>query len=216
MNPYYILTRMIVGINVWKSYVEFILEGFNAQLNESVTAETEEITTLIENARNNLITAIAATKFHVKQSQEIWKPYSGFELEILNKFNNPEQIQRVKKMYLDRLAVLHTSCEETFNDYSSFVTAHDNSNYEDNMVKANKIYSRTKQAAEERDFFELKLVSSGYSLDSFYEYIENEKVSKLMSSPNNVRNLYERAIILYCIDPTLWDDYILYLASIEF
>lgn len=176
-----------------------------------MTTESEKLTNLIESTRSDLITAVAATKYHVKQSQEIWKPYADFELEILNKFNNPEQLQKVKKVYLDRLGVLHTSYEETFTDYSGFVTAHDNANYEENMVNANRIYSKTKRAAEERDLLELKLVSTNYSLDAFYEYIENEKISKLMSSPNNVRNLYERAIIIYCVDPTLWDDYILYL-----
>lgn len=157
---------------------------------------------------------MAATKFDVKNSQLIWKPYSEFELEVLNRFNDPEQLKRVKSMYLDRLAVLHIDCEETFNAYSSFVTAHDNTHYESNMVESNKIYAKTKRAAEGRDIFELKLVSSNYSLDSFYEYIENEKVSKSMSSLNNVRNLYERAIVLYCVDPTLWDDYILYLVKL--
>lgn len=207
------LYKCDLGINVWKSYVEFILEQFHAQFDESITTESEEITDLIAQTRNDLLTAVAATKFDVKNSQSIWKPYSEFELEVLNKFNNPEQLKRVKSMYLDRLAVLHIDCEDTFNSYSSFVTAHDNTNYESNMLESNKIYAKTKRAAEDRDIFEMKLVSSNYSLDSFYEYIENEKVSKSMSSLNNVRNLYERAIILYCVDPTLWDDYILYLVK---
>ena len=196
-------------INVYKSFVEFILEEYH---NHSCT-NTEDITTLIESTRLDLLSAVAGTRYDVKQSQVIWKPYSEFELEVLQRLNTPEQLQRVKTMYLDRLAVLHIDCQDTFDAYSSFVTAYDNSNYESNMVQSNKVFSKTKRAADERDFYELKLVSSNDSLEAYYEYIESEQLSKNMSSLNNVRNLYERAIVKYCVDPTLWDDYILYLTE---
>jgi hypothetical protein len=201
-----------IAINIWKDYIEYILENFYPQLNDdddnSTTAE------LIKTTRTELLKAVGATKYHIKQSQEIWKPYSEFELAILNKFkNNTEQLERVKKMYLDRLHVLHIDCDDTFSSYSGFVTTWDNANYETNMSETNKIYAKTKKASEERDVFEMKLVSTGFALDTFYEYIENEKITKCMANSNLVRCLYERAIIYYCTDPTLWDDYILYLVS---
>lgn len=114
-------------------------------------------------------------------------------------------------MYLDRLATLHLDCESTFSAYSTFISTYDNSNYEDTMVKANKIYAKTKKAAEERDRYELQLDSTGYSLDAFNQYIEYEKRTKVMFSLIHVRSIYERAIVYYCTDPTLWDDYILFL-----
>lgn len=34
-----------------------------------------------------------------------------------------------------------------------------------------------------------------------------------MFSLNHVRNLYERALAIYCTDVGLWDDYILFLVN---
>lgn len=167
----------------------------------------------IEAYREDLLKAVRACTAHVQQSQQVWKLYSQFELDILNKFKTEDQLELVKKMYLTRLSVLHMDYEDTFNAYSSFISNYENSNYEESMVHANKIFAKTKVAAEERDNYEMKLVSSGYALESFYEYIDYEKNTKSMFSLNNVRALYERAVLIYCTDPSLWNDYILFLVK---
>jgi hypothetical protein len=187
------------------------LSKFNADLPEDIIDLDESVEEFVDETRQDLLKAVRATTSHVKQSQEIWKPYAEFELLLLERFKQPDQLERVKKMYLDRLSVLHIDCQDTFDAYSSFVTNYDNANYEKNMVEANKIYAKTKKAAEERDVYELQLASLGYTLDSFYQYIEYEKSTKNMFSLNHVRSLYERAIVIYCTDAALWDDYILFL-----
>ncbi|KAG2203761.1 hypothetical protein INT47_012694 [Mucor saturninus] len=207
MNLYMQAQEDYLSMTIWKDYVDFILENFHDKFDNA----TEEDTELIESTREDILVAVRATQFHIKQSQEIWKPFVEFEIEILNKFKKPEQQQRVKQLFLSRLAVLHIDYQDTFDSFSTFTSTWDNSKYEETMKEANKIYSHTKSAAEERDLFEINIVSSGYTLDAFYQYIENEKISKFMTSVNNVRCLYERAIVYYCTDPTLWDDYILYL-----
>ncbi|ORE06408.1 hypothetical protein BCV72DRAFT_125331 [Rhizopus microsporus var. microsporus] len=203
----FLIHMLLLAIDIWKSYTEFIMEKFYKSF-ETMDKEDEE---LIETTREDLLKAVSATTFHVKRSQEIWRLYAQFETDVMNKFKKPEQIARVKKIYLDRLDVLHIDCEETFNAYSTYITAWDNANYESNMVEANKIYAATKVAADERDVFEQKLVTDGYALDTFYEYIENEKAAKNKFSLNNIRCLYERAILIYCTDPGLWNDYIMFL-----
>lgn len=50
------------------------------------------------------------------------------------------------------------ACEETFNRYSNLISSWDNANYEETMVQKNKLYAGIKKAAEERDFYERKLV----------------------------------------------------------
>lgn len=202
------LTYLALAIDIWKSYTEFILERFY-KLFEEMDQEND----LIDSTREDLLKAVRATVYHVKRSQEIWRLYVQFEIDVMNKFKNPDQVERVKKVYLDRLNVLHIDCEETFNGYSTYITAWDNNNYEENMVQANKIYADTKRAADERDVFEQKLIAAQYSINAFYEYIENEKIAKNKFSLNNVRCLYERAILIYCTDPNLWNDYILFLVS---
>jgi hypothetical protein len=214
LNAFYVvLKNQFVAIAVWKDYIDYILSNFNADLPNDIIEQDETVEEFVDQTRQDLLKAVRATTSHIKQSQEIWKSYAHFELSLLERFKQDDQLERVKKMYLDRLAVLHIDCQDTFDAYSSFVTNYDNANYEKSMVEANKIYTKTKKAAEERDVYELQLVSSGYLLDSFYQYIEHEKTTKNMFSLNHVRSLYERAIVIYCTDPTLWDDYILFLVK---
>ncbi|KAI8357893.1 hypothetical protein EDC96DRAFT_244640 [Choanephora cucurbitarum] len=204
-----------VSIAIWKDYTEYILENFYKDFTDNITTLDESVEDWIDHTRQDLLKAVRASSNHVKQSQEIWKLYSEFELAILGRFNEDEyQLSRTKKMYLDRLAVLHIDCEDTFNSYSQFVTQYSNTNYEESMLEANKIYAKTKAAAEERDYYELQLTSTGYALDTFYQYIEYELTTKNMFALNHVRSLYERAIIYYCTDPSLWDDYILFLVNL--
>ncbi|KAI8877320.1 hypothetical protein K501DRAFT_43393 [Backusella circina FSU 941] len=105
---------------------------------------------------------------------------------------------------------MHMDCEETFSLYSSFISAwKSDANYEETMIRANKIYAKTKAEAEKRDWYEMELINTGYALDTFYQYIEKEK--ELKPQLNYIRSLYERAIAVYCTDQVLWNDYILYL-----
>ncbi|KAI8997340.1 hypothetical protein BDB01DRAFT_770691 [Pilobolus umbonatus] len=199
-----------LSINIWKSYVEYISHKFH-QTFDNATEESEDLTEYIKIVREDIMKAVRATSHHIKGSQQIWKLYSQFEMDVLEKFKTEDQKKRVQNMYLARLDTLHMDYEDTFNSYSSFITAYDNEHYEDNMIEANKIYASLKVAAEARDIYEQQLISTGYSLDAFYQYIENEKYMRTMSSVNNVRALYERAIVYYCTDVSLWDDYIIYL-----
>ncbi|RCH97173.1 Squamous cell carcinoma antigen recognized by T-cells 3 [Rhizopus stolonifer] len=195
-----------LSIDIWKSFTEFVLEKFYKAF-ETMEEEDED---LIESTREDLTRAVRVTTQHIKRSQEIWSLYLQFEVDLMNRFKNPDQAARVKGVYLTRLGNLHLDCEKTFNDYSTYVTAWDNENYEQNMVEANKIYAETKRQADEVDFYEENLIENGYSLDAFYEYIEAEKQKKSFSL-NSIRCLYERAILIYCTDPGLWNEYILFL-----
>ncbi|KAI8643790.1 hypothetical protein BD408DRAFT_414217 [Parasitella parasitica] len=211
LSLYNLAEQDYLSINIWKDYVDFVLDKFHECFNQDITVQDESVAEFIEQTRQDLLKAVRATSAHVKQSQQIWKPYSEFELEILQQFKDADQLNRVRKMYLDRLTVLHMDYEDTFNAYSTFVSTYDNSNYEETMIKANKIYAKTKKAAEERDYYEMQLESLGYSLDAFNQYIDYEKRTKVMFSLVHVRSIYERAIVYYCTDPSLWNDYILFL-----
>ncbi|KAI7871253.1 hypothetical protein BDF14DRAFT_1764920 [Spinellus fusiger] len=199
-------------ISVWKSYTEFILEKFNVAWDKE-GEEEESKHVLVETTREALLKAVRATHHHVSQSHEIWNVYGEFEVRILKYFESPETLSHVKQVYLNRLEALHMECEQTFNAYSNLIGAYDNDHYEANMVEANKIYAKTKEAANERGVFEHQLIQSGYALDTFYEYIENEKIAKKKFSLNAVRNLYERAVAIYCTDVGLWNDYVLFLVE---
>ncbi|KAI9493907.1 hypothetical protein BDB00DRAFT_821201 [Zychaea mexicana] len=201
-------TRDYFSIPIWESFVDYTLEQFDNKWEDKQ---------VVEDTRENLVRAVRATEHHISQSQRIWIKFIEFETQALKVKDSmqqdfdPKQLERVKQLYRDRLDTLHTSSEETFNKYSTFNTNFDNQNYEQSMLKANKIYSKVKEAAEVRDQFELQLKQTNNALDTFYEYISNESINKDKYSLNNIRNLYERAVAIYCTDVTLWDNYVTFL-----
>ena len=50
-------------------------------------------------------------------------------------------------------------------------------------------------------------------MEDFYAYIGYEKKTWDKYSLNHTRNLYERAVTIYCTDVGLWDNYITFLVS---
>ena len=70
----------------------------------------------------------------------------------------PDQLIVVEKLFLDQLAAPHLAIEETFQQYSRFVTRFDNQNYDASLPAANKIYSVSKTASDEREPQETALV----------------------------------------------------------
>ena len=72
--------------------------------------------------------------------------------------------------YLMKFWNIFAASEETFNDFSTFNTNFDNQNYEESMLKANKLYSKTKAAAEVRDQYELQLVN--YIREKYWKELE--------------------------------------------
>ncbi|CDH56568.1 squamous cell carcinoma antigen recognized by t-cells 3-like [Lichtheimia corymbifera JMRC:FSU:9682] len=203
MSLYERASEDYLSIPIWKSFVEYVLELFDNRLDNKDR---------VNRTRANLKKAVNATRWHISQSQEIWNSYIQFQVEWLEHLESPtsEQLDQVMQDYLERLGTLHTDHESTFSQYSTFNTKWDNANYEKNMLRANKVYSKTKAMMNECDHFELKLAESGYSLAMFCEYIEVMKL-KEKSFLNYTQNLYERAVALYCTDVALWDDYIVFL-----
>ncbi|KAI8139243.1 hypothetical protein BJV82DRAFT_627738 [Fennellomyces sp. T-0311] len=203
--------RDYFSIPIWNSFVDRVLEKFDNKFDDPEKVQA---------AREDLSRAARATEHHISQGQQIWSKYIEFETKVLKPFDSeesmqqeldPKQVERVKQLYRNRLDVLHTSAEETFNNFSTFNTTFDNANYEENMLQANKLYAKTQKAIEVRDQYELQLKQTNNALSTFYEYIEYERQTNDRFSLNNTRNLYERAVTIYCTDVGLWDNYITFL-----
>ncbi|ORY95926.1 hypothetical protein BCR43DRAFT_493818 [Syncephalastrum racemosum] len=185
-----------LSIPIWKSFVDYVL-----------TLHDDDV----ESTRQDLLKAVAATNSHIAESHIIWNAYIDFEKRVLEQSPSPEQVERIKARYLERLGTLHMTVADTFSDYSTFITSQDNEHYEDLMLEANKVVSKTKSAVGDRDLYELSLTKPETSVQDYYDYIEFERSLKSKTSVNQVRALYERAVAVYCTDVNLWDDYILFL-----
>lgn len=101
--------------------------------------------------------------------------------------------------------------EETFSEFSAFVTRYSNDNYESTMASASKEYGKGLKALREREVFELQLNQSNGAYEVFAAYLEWELASgSKTGAPALAKTLFERALAIYWQQKTLWEDYACY------
>ncbi|KAG2171308.1 hypothetical protein INT43_002930, partial [Umbelopsis isabellina] len=211
---------LIVAIPIWKSYVDFVITNYKSQAgisdeeDEDVQVKKltdDELQELTEETRKELLAACSATNYHIAESHRIWNEYMDFEQLLMKQSSTPESVQKIRALYLDRLMSIHMAWDQTFENFSTFVSSHDNAQYEETMVAVNQQCSSIKQAIGEREIIESELVQKRYDLNVLHEYLLKEKRAK--TAPSLSQGLYERAVAVHCTDAGLWEDYVLFQVS---
>ena len=104
--------------------------------------------------------------------------------------------------------------EETFSEFSAFVTKYSNDTYESTMASTSKEYGKGLKALREREVFELQLNQSNNAYEVFAAYLEWEQTSgSKTGSPGLTMTLFERTLANYWQQQALWDDYACYTVS---
>ncbi|KAG8984483.1 Splicing factor [Tulasnella sp. JGI-2019a] len=149
---------------------------------------------------------------HLSKSHEVWDLWMNWEEERLitlpasTKSSHAETLQQA---YIARLATPHTNNDQTFQNYSTFVSTHLGPEmYEECLIEATKVRQDAVSAAAERDAYEASLTS----LPAYNAYISWEatprrgkyqrrqkgrnqpKPQDIPPDPALVVALYERAI----------------------
>lgn len=107
--------------------------------------------------------------------------------------------------------------EETFSEFSAFITKYSNDNYESIMSSTSKEYGKALKALREREVFELQLIQSKGSFEVISAYLEWEQSSSpKVHNARVTQSLFERALIIYWQQPSIWVDYIYYGVSKTF
>jgi hypothetical protein len=104
--------------------------------------------------------------------------------------------------------------EETFSDFSAFVTRYNNDNYEAVMSSTSKGYGKALKALRERENFELQLKQSNGSYDVYFAYIEFELSSAKVQIPRLAQTLFERILCVFWQQQPLWLEYTSYAVRI--
>ncbi|KAL6597647.1 hypothetical protein LY90DRAFT_677112 [Neocallimastix californiae] len=195
------------SINIWKEYLEYVIEDYNTSKEEE-----EESLLSVDEIRKLCEKAINVTKFDLTNSHIIWNIYKDFELKILEENPSPENIKKINEMFLDRLKTPHLDIDGTLNSYSNFQSNYDNENYEKNLVAASKRVSKVKYHLKYRQKFEDKISEDPTTLKNFYDYINFELNQKLIEI-KQTRILFEKAISIHCLDPNLWEKYIIFIIN---
>ena len=175
-----------------------------------------------------------ATQYRLNDSHELWNRWMSIELEQLSKAQDARSITRqdidnVRRMFLDRLQIPHSTWDDTSQMFSTFLSRYDEASYESTMVQITQLAKDAKKQWDDREISELKVRRAAESGDvdaqksTMKEYLEWElKQSKLRRKHQPVAPLdlcvalYERALsstALLALDVDTWLDYIVFLSK---
>jgi hypothetical protein len=98
-----------------------------------------------------------ATQYRLNDSSELWNRYISIELEQLAKSPTREYIERVRKLFLERLQVPQASWDETSQMFSTFISRYDEPSWEATMVQAAKLAEGAKNLYAKREKHEAEL-----------------------------------------------------------
>ncbi|KAF9541032.1 RNA-binding protein 4F [Mortierella hygrophila] len=209
-------TTEYLSIKIWKSYVDYALQEYNESKEYQDVLEEEETVVNAQELNRIFKRADKWTGYHIPESHTIWNVWINFELENLAAQDpaSPEDVRRVKKMYLDRIAIPHVTLEDTFSALSPLISKYEPEEYEKTMENCSKINAATRKLLTEREAFEQNLVATGNSVEAFTSYLDYEMRPERRHFART-RTLFERAVAVHCLVPSVWIDYITFLMSMN-
>lgn len=167
-----------------------------------------------------------AVRYRLSDSHELWNRWISLQVENFRNNQTPELLNRVTRLYRDRLATPHLTWEETSQSFSSFLSEYNQDAWEDTMKEITTNAQEPKRAVEARDPFELKLKQAERNGDVeaqktlLREYLDWEvrgtkrkqrdtKLSICLCS-----GLFDRALTgLFATDEDAWQEYMVFLSS---
>ncbi|KAK6526313.1 Splicing factor [Orbilia ellipsospora] len=208
------------SVALWKGYAKFVLRTWReATRRGEAEGGDDELWADIFNFElvgSVLSKAVGDTMYNIPKSHEIWNKH--VELQILQLKAMPSgsqsKIDKIQKLYLERLRIPHDDLDSTFSAYSSFVTTYlPNADYEAVMKAGNDIYQKGKKVLEDRQRFEYR-VRNSYGQDEegqvWSEYLEWE-TTRHHPDLNLCQGLYERCVLRYPTDSAAWEEYLYFM-----
>ncbi|KAF3915028.1 hypothetical protein ABW21_db0201153 [Orbilia brochopaga] len=205
------------SVTLWKGYIRFVLRTWReaSKRAEAEGGDDESWAEIFnfEIVNSVLTNAVGETMYNIPRSHEIWNKYCEVQ-QLTLKGSTQGKVDKVQRLFMDRLRIPHEDLDSTFSAYSSFVSKYyPNSNYEVVMKAANPVYQETKKALDYRQRSEIRLRNS-YGQDdegqAWAKYIEWEITRK----PINMglcEALYERCVLRYPSQSAVWEEYIYFM-----
>ncbi|RDL37616.1 uncharacterized protein BP5553_05049 [Venustampulla echinocandica] len=171
-----------------------------------------------------------ATQYRLSDGHELWNRWISIEQEQLSGLEDKERIERIKRLFLDRLQIPHATWAETSQMSSTFITKYDEPAWESTMVEVTKLAKTAKELYSYREAHELTLAKANESGDpeavkeAMRTYLDWEtaqavrktKKSQPSSPPILCVALFERALAStpLGLESDTWEDYITFLSFI--
>lgn len=163
---------------------------------------------------------IQETKWRLDDSHLLWDRYTQLLIQDLAASPSKDVIAALKAHFLDRLQTPHATWDQTFQNFSSFISQYENPTYESTMVAANRQGSAAKTWYSQRELFEIKIRQANKTNDKdaewklLNEYIDWELTQsrkKNTFSFELAHALYQRATLRFPTDTSLWDGFVMFI-----
>lgn len=206
----------VASVRVWKAYADYV----DAQRDTADPAlSAEERALLRENFSLEFVLdtyrqGATQTQGDIADSHLLWDAFRDRLVHDLERDPSPAKVNAVYAAYKQRLATPHATLPDTFSAFSSFVTRHDNDNYESIMVSYNKLYAAASAKYSDREIMELRLRADNEADEwaAWAAYLEWEKSQpKKRLDVEMVCALYERCLLRFGEQANVWEDYVYFV-----
>jgi RNA recognition motif-containing protein len=169
--------------------------------------------------------AYDAVLYRLSDSHELWNRWISLELEQLAKTRMEQGVRRITHLFKNRLAIPHSTWDDTSQMFSSFLSEYNRNAYESEMQQVTRNAADAKHRYELRDSFEMKLKQAARAGDidaqktALSHYLDWEMKQCKIKRDDAVSveiclGLYSRALTgLMASDESTWINYIVFLSS---
>src|ERR1700712_2632793 len=89
---------------------------------------------------------VEKTQWRLNDSNIVWDRYIEILIQDQARWPSPAKIDNIKTKFADRLCKkAHATWEQTFQNFSTFISTYDNASYEDSMVNISKRSQQVKK-----------------------------------------------------------------------
>ena len=220
------------SLKLWSAYCEWVWSLYtDCQTADAGWPEEEQLLGQelfsIDTALDVWRQGAQATQFRLNDSHELWNRWMSIEIEQFSKSRTLENLDRIRKLFLDRLQIPHATWDETSQMLSTFLTKYDEASWESTMVQTSKVGEQAKHLYDKREKRELDLVRAADDVEAqravMRDYLDWEGKQARMKPKKGqgsqsplilVVALYERALSSTLgSDPSIWQDYIVFLGQ---
>jgi hypothetical protein len=158
------------------------------------------------------------TQWRLNDSNLVWDRYMEILIDDLNRHPSKEKFEAIRAKFTDRLVKhAHSTWDATFQNFSNFISQHDNASYEQTMVAITERSKQVKKVFKMRSKFEFNIEQALEQFDkdaewtAYSEYLNWELRMQGVFSAHLINALFERATIRFPTNATLWNDYVEFL-----
>ncbi|CAH2353176.1 hypothetical protein CLIB1423_09S04500 [[Candida] railenensis] len=144
-------------VEYWKPYLELAIS-------------CEDLHLIDEASLNSLFEeALYDTVYDYQNTSKIWKIIISY---YEAKLQDDDLFSKLVGLHKRRLSYPHETLDESFQDFSSFISNNDPKNYSKHMPLVNKVYSRSKRQQRYYEIHELKISKDPSNINLWLEYLQ--------------------------------------------